>query len=138
MKVFVDTNVLLDVLARREPFYADSAGVWTLTEAGRVNGFVSAVSLPTLFYLLSRSRGRREARGAMALLRDIFTLVPTDAQIISRAIDCDIEDFEDAIQFFSALRAGAATLITRNPKDFPTTDVSIQTPTQFLATHFQR
>jgi hypothetical protein len=60
-----------------------------------------------------------------------------DAQIAHQALDADIEDFEDAIQFFSALRAGATTLITRNPKDFPAQDLAIQTPAEFLATHFR-
>src|SRR5580700_10316907 len=119
MKVFVDTNVLLDVLAHREPFYADSAQLWTLTETGRISGHVSALSLPNLYYLLRRGKGDKGARKNLRLLRDIFNLVPLDAQIIHQAIDSDIGDFEDGIQFFSAQRAGAAILISRNAKDFP-------------------
>lgn len=67
---------------------------------------------------------------------NIFSVVPLDAQLINQAIDSDIEDLEDAIQFWSSLRAGAAILITRNPKHFPGRDVAVQTPAQFLATHF--
>ena len=137
MNVFIDTNVLLDVLAHRDPFYADSARVWTLAETGQVAGFASALSLPNLYYLLRRAKGQRAARKAMGILRDIFSLVPLDAQIMNQAIDADLRDFEDAIQFFSALRAGATTLITRNPSDFPRQDIAIQTPTAFLATHFR-
>ena len=136
MKVFVDTNVLLDVLGRREPFYADSAKVWTLAETGQVEGFASTLSLPNLFYVLRRAEGQKVARKAVGVLRDIFSLVPLDAQITNQAIDSDIQDFEDAIQFFSALRCGAAALVTRNTKDFPGGDVAIQTPGEFLATHF--
>jgi predicted nucleic acid-binding protein len=136
VKVFVDTNILLDVLGRREPFYADSAQVWTLAETGQVEGFASTLSLPNLFYLLRRTMGQKAARKAVGMLRDIFSLVPLDAQITNQAIDADIQDFEDAIQFFSALRCGAAALVTRNPKDFPGGDVAIQTPAEFLATHF--
>jgi predicted nucleic acid-binding protein len=136
VKVFVDTNILLDVLGRREPFYTDSARVWTLAETGQVEGFASAPSLPTLFYLLRRTMGQKAARKAVGILRDIFSLVPLDAQITNQAIDADIQDFEDAIQFFSALRCGAGALITRNTKDFPGGDVAIQTPAEFLATHF--
>jgi predicted nucleic acid-binding protein len=136
MNVFVDTNVLLDVLGRREPFYTDSARIWTLAETGQMVGLVSTLSLPNLFYILRRGRGSTPARKAMGILRDIFTFVPLDAQITNQAIDADIPDFEDAIQFFSALRAGADVLATRNPSDFPTGDIAIQTPTEFLATHF--
>jgi predicted nucleic acid-binding protein len=136
MNVFVDTHVLQDVLARRDPFYADSAQVWTLAEIGQITCFASTLSLPNLYYLLRRSKGQKVARKAMVLLRDIFSLVPLDAQIIHQAIDAEREDFEDAIQFFSALRVGATTLITRNTKDFPDRDLAIQTPAEFLATHF--
>ncbi len=136
MNVFVDTNILLDVLARREPFYADSAEVWTLAETGRISGFASTLSLPNLYYLLRRVKGQQAARKALGILRDIFTLVPLDLQITNQAIDAGIKDFEDAIQFFSALRAGTGVLVTRNPRDFPVGDVAIQTPSEFLAAHF--
>lgn len=135
MNIFIDTNILLDVLARREPFYADSAQVWTLAETGRIAGHISALSLSNLFYLMRRMKGQKAARKALGILRDIFNLVPLDVQITNQAIDSDIKDFEDAIQFFSAIRVGSAVLITRNTKDFPSTDVAIQTPTEFLATY---
>jgi hypothetical protein len=61
--------------------------------------------------------------------------VPLDVQITNQAIDANMRDFEDAIQFFSALRAGAAALITRNPKDYPRGNMAVQTPAEFLATH---
>ena len=136
MNVFFDTNILLDVLARREPFYADSAEVWTLAETGQIEGSISTLSLPNLYYLLRRTDGSKTARKALRTLRDIFHLVPLDTQITNQAADADIRDFEDALQFFSAIRAGAIVLITRNPKDFPAGDISVQTPTEFLATHF--
>ena len=127
MNVFIDTNVLLDVLARREPFYADSAQVWTLAETGQIVGFASTLSLPNLFYLLHRTKGPKAARKAISILRDIFSLVPLDVQITNQAIDADMKDFEDAIQFLCD-SPGRPFLITRNPKDFPGGDVAIQTP----------
>ncbi len=137
MRLFVDTNVVLDVLLRREPFYEDSARIWTLAETGQVTGFASTPSFPLIFYHLRRISGHKAARKAIGLMRDIFSIVPLDSQITNQAIDSDIKDFEDAIQFFSALRVGADSLITRNTKDYPTGDVPIQTPKEFLATHFQ-
>ncbi len=136
MRIFVDTNVLLDVLAERKGFYADSARVWTLAETGRTTGFVSALSVPNLFYILARRAGRKRARAIVGMLRDIFALAALDEQIINQAADADMRDFEDAIQFFSALRVGARVLVTRNAKDFPAGDLPIQTPVEFLATHF--
>jgi len=138
VNVFLDTSVLLDVLARREPFYSDSAEVWTLAERGQVRGFISTLSIANLSYLLRREASPKAARKALSVLQDIFGLVPLDARIIDHAIDSAMDDFEDAIQFFSAIRAGADILITRNGDDFPDADMAIQTPAEFLATHFPR
>ncbi len=138
MNVFLDTSVLLDVLARREPFYSDSAEVWTLAERGQVRGFISTLSIANLSYLLRREASPKAARKALSVLQDIFGLVPLDARIIDHAIDSAMDDFEDAIQFFSTIRAGADILITRNGDDFPDADMAIQTPAEFLATHFPR
>ncbi|MBU4271861.1 MAG: PIN domain-containing protein [Planctomycetes bacterium] len=135
MKVFFDTNILLDVLARREPFYADSAKVWTLAETGRLEGFASTLSLPILFYLLCRSKGKGIARKSLGVVRDIFSLLPLDMHVADQALNTEMGDFEDAIQYFSAISAGVAVLLTRNPKDFPGDRIAIQTPEDFLAAY---
>lgn len=136
MNVFLDTNVLLDVLARREPFYEDSAAVWTLAEQGKVRGLVSALSFSNLYYIVRRLKDRRTAHRALLLLRDTFTAVACDEQVLAQAMDAGMRDFEDAIQFFSALRAEAACLISRNPGHFPRSSLSVLTPAEFLAAHW--
>ena len=135
MNVFVDTNVLLDVLTKREPFYEDSAAVWTLAEQGKVCGFVSTLSFSNLYYIVRRLKDRRTANRAMLLLRDTFTPVGCDERILSQAIDAEMKDFEDAIQYFSALRAEAVCLISRNPGHFPRSALSVVTPAEFLVAH---
>jgi predicted nucleic acid-binding protein len=136
VNVFLDTNVLLDVIFDREPFYTESAKVWALAETGEVAGFVSALSFANIFYLVRRAKGREAAGKALNVIRDAFTVIPMDVQITNQAIDAGMDDFEDAVQFFSALRANATTMITRNPKHFPTDSIAIQTPANFLAVHF--
>ena len=136
MNVFFDTNVLMDVLAKRRPFYDDAFALWSLAEHDRLQGSISAISFNNLYYLIERAANARKARRGMHMLRDTFTIIPLDSQILNQAIDAGIRDFEDAIQFFSAMRAGSTCLITRNPKHFPQGDIAIQTPAQFLAAHF--
>ena len=72
MKLFIDTNLLLDVLAEREPFYASAARVWSLCETGVCKGFVSATSFNNVFYIVRRARNADVARKALVLMRDIF------------------------------------------------------------------
>jgi predicted nucleic acid-binding protein len=133
MVIHVDTNVLLDVLAAREPFCRSSARVWSLAETGRVTGVISAISYNNCFYVVRKYAGREKAFEALRLLRDVFQPVDLTAQVLSQAMDADFADFEDAIQYFSALRAGAETLVTRNPDDFPRAGLGVLTPTEFLA-----
>jgi predicted nucleic acid-binding protein len=135
MDVFLDTNVLLDVLAKREPFYEQSVAVWTLAEQGKVRGLVSVLSFSNIYYIVRRLRDRRAAAAALRLLRDTFTPVALDEQVLSQAMDAGLKDFEDAMQYFSALRAGAACLISRNPHHFPRSALSVLTPAEFLAGH---
>ncbi len=133
MKVFVDTNVLLDVLARREPFYGDSARLWSLAERGRIEALVSVISFNNVYYIVRKAETRKTAERSLRLLRSVFKPVPLDAQILNQAIDSDFADFEDAIHFHSAIHAEADCLVTRETKDYPTTDLSVLTPAEFLA-----
>lgn len=133
MRLFVDTNVLLDVLARREPFYAAAAAIWSLAERGEAHAMVSAISFNNVYYIVRRAEGRAQAQKALRLIRDVFDSVPPDRQIINQAIDANMNDFEDAVQFHSAIRAKAACLVTRNPGDFPKSALPILTPEEFLA-----
>ena len=133
MVVLVDTNVLLDVLGRRAPHYRAAAQVWTLAERGEIRAFVSAISYNNVYYIARRAEYKAAARRAMTALRDVFDSVAPDAKIINQAIDSECDDFEDAIQFHSAVRVGARVLITRNPKNFPPSTMAIATPEEFLA-----
>jgi len=133
VKIFLDTNVLLDVLGRRAPHSAHAAVLWSRVEAGVYEGHVSAISFNNIYYILRRTTGRKAARDAMKLLRDTFHIAPVDEQTVHRAIDSDLPDFEDAIQFACALRAGADCILTRDVKGFPGSTVPATTPEEFLA-----
>jgi predicted nucleic acid-binding protein len=135
MNVFLDTNVLMDVLLDREPFVVDAQQVWLLVERGKVRGLVSAISFPNVYYVVRKLSGLRQARRATVMLRDVFTPVAFDEQILHQAIDAGFKDFEAAIQYFSALRADADCIVSRNPKHFRAADLLVLTPSEFLATH---
>ena len=132
MIVLVNTNVLLDVLIRREPHYRASAQVWSLAERGKITAFISAISFNNVYYIVRKAENRTKAEDVLKLLRDTFDCVAPDAKIINQAIDSPCDDFEDAIQFHSAIRVGAQVLLTRNPNDFPQPGASIATPEEFL------
>ncbi|HEY3321828.1 MAG TPA: PIN domain-containing protein [Planctomycetota bacterium] len=135
MKVLLDTNVLLDVLLNREPFYADAAKLWSLAETGKIHGCVSALSFTNVYYVARHHQGALDARQMLRKTRDIFTTILCDAQIVNQAIDSDISDFEDAVQYFSSVHTAADCIITRNKRDFPKDAPPALTPHEFLATY---
>ena len=138
MRVFFDTNVLIDVIAEREPFFTDSASIWTLAEQGQITGLISAISFTSVYYVVRRLHDAKRARRALHLLRDIFQVAACDQQVINQAIEAKCKDFEDAVQYVSAVRASADCLVSRNPGHFPTAeDCPVLTPAEFLAAYQQ-
>jgi len=135
MDVLLDTNVLMDVLLDREPFVADSQQVWLLAERGKIRGLVSAISFPNVYDVIRKLSGLRQANRSMTMLRDVFVPVACDEQVLQQAMDAEFKDFEDAIQYFSALRSDADCLISRNPKHFRAGDIPVLTPSEFLVTY---
>ena len=133
MRIFVDTNLLLDVIARREPFYAAAARVWTMAETGACEALVSAISFNNVFYIVRKAGDTATARRALVPLRDVFACIAPHQRILNQAIDSEIPDFEDAIQLYSAIHAHADYLLTRNVGDFPSGILPILTADEFLA-----
>jgi predicted nucleic acid-binding protein len=128
MRAFVDTIVLMDVLARREPFYLDAARMWSLAERGCIEALVSVISFNNVYYVVRKASNRKSAERSLHLMRGVFTPVPLTVQILNQAIEARSDDFEDAIQFHSAIYAEADCLITRDADHFPPTGL----PAAFL------
>jgi predicted nucleic acid-binding protein len=135
VKVFIDTNVLLDVLAQRKPYDPEAERVWSLAESGRIEGHVSAISFNNFYYIIHKYAGRRSADKAIRLLRDVFSPADPTAQVLNQATDAGFSDFEDAIQFHSAIHVQVPCIITRNQSHFPHTSVSVLSPAEFLAAY---
>lgn len=133
MIVFLDTNILLDVLIRREPFFSAAASIWTLAEKNKIRAYISAISFSNVFYLARKYGGKAIAGQSVKSMNAVFNTVAVDRQIIEASIQSGLEDFEDAIQFQCAKRCRAKILITRNPKHFPDNELTIMSSDQFVS-----
>ena len=133
MRLFLDTNVTLDVLAGREPWLHDSATVLSLLESDQFHGIVAAHSITTLYYLCVKELGRDKATAALIDLLKLVSVAPLDQETILKAIALGWGDFEDAIQMLSAADANADYLITRNARDFKTSAIPVVSPSELLA-----
>ena len=132
MKVFLDTNILLDVLLDRKPFCESSSCIWRLAEGGRLEAFISAISFNNVFYIVRKYAGKEAAQRTVEVMNVNFSVFPLTQDIIGRAIAAKLPDFEDSIQFFSAVSCGAKYIVTRNARDFPQDSIPVLSPAAFL------
>jgi len=132
--VLIDLNILLDVLQKREPFYEASASLLAAVETGRVQGYVAAHSLTTLFYLIQKGKSSAEARATITNLLQFIKVAPVDQSTLEQALNLDFKDYEDAVQMISALQCKADCLVTRNTKDYQPALLPVMQPVDFLST----
>ncbi len=133
MKLLIDANVLLDVLAKREPHYEDSSKVWKLCEAGRAEGCISALTFANIVYVLRRQLSAERVDDVARMLGLIFTWVDLTGSDVEEAAALRWPDYEDALQALAARRISADYIVTRNVKDFSESPIQAVTPRQFLA-----
>jgi predicted nucleic acid-binding protein len=128
MTVLVDANVVLDVLLDRQPHFAASAAVWSASETGAAQGLLAAHAVTTIHYLLRKEQGAAEARQALSLLLRVFGVALVDEGVIREAFELHSPDFEDSVTAVAALRAGCDLIVTRDPKGFRGSLVSVLAP----------
>ncbi len=133
MKVLVDTNVWLDVLQDRKPFYEDSARALTILEEPEHAALLSATSVTTIFYLVAKKANRQTAFEQVRRLLEHYGVVSIDGAVLRDALSSDSDDYEDAVLEHAAQRAGLDAIVTRNAKDFGGSRLAIYTPTELVA-----
>lgn len=132
-ELFAETNVILDLLIKREPFHQDALQVFSMAEKGQISLSVSSLSFTTLDYFLKKEMGKTESRNVLIRLKSITRTLSVDEKIIERALASQFDDFEDGVQYYCALQHRAEIILTRNLKDFKTSDLPVLTPQQFIA-----
>ena len=133
VKALIDLNVIMDVLQARRPFYDDSVQVLALAESGRMEGWISAHSLTTLFYLYAKDQSPAAARITITQLLQFLQVAPVDQSTIGQALNLPYADFEDAVQMIAALHMGAEYVVTRNPRDYTAGPLPVLLPGELLA-----
>jgi predicted nucleic acid-binding protein len=132
--ILIDLNVILDVLQKREPFFEISARLLAAVETGRVEGFIAAHSITTLFYLIQKGKSSADAKAMITNLLQFMNIIPVEQSTIEQALNLDYRDFEDAVQMIAAVQNKMDYLITRNTKDFQPALLPVMQPVDFLTT----
>lgn len=132
MKVLLDTNIIVDDALEREPFWEASEQVLLLVEQRQVEGYVSASTFGDLYYIIRRGRGRDWTLNYLRRLITFCQVATVDQTAIAMALATNFKDFEDAIQYSTAVVNQLDAIVTRNPQDFPVTTPRILTPEQLI------
>ncbi len=131
--LFLDTNIVIDLLAKREPFYKSAAQLFSLADKMQLQLSVSALTFANTNYILLRERKPEEAKLILRKLKLIVKVISLDDKIIGLSLnDSDFKNYEDALQHYSALENGNDMIITRNLKDFQKSKIPALTAEQFL------
>ena len=134
--LFLDTDILLDLLLARAPHHLPAAHLLSLMEAGKIRGYVSPLTVATLHYVLRRATSRPAAIQHVRKLRLIVHIVTLDEQIIDQALSSEVfGDFEDAIQYYAAVSHKMDGFVTRNKRDYRCATIPLYTAEEYLAIH---
>ena len=131
-KLLIDTNIIIDLLAKRESFYQEAQELFTLADEKHLPLFISALTFANTYYILSRELNTNEARKIMMKFKTFLKILPLENKILELALFADFSDFEDAIQYYTALDNKLDIIITRNKKDFKKSTLPVLTAREYL------
>lgn len=131
-KIFVDTDVLLDVLLEREGFYYDALKIWGGSELGEVDAYISSTAIGNVYSVLRKLKSDTTALIAVRIITRIFKVVPVDGDIIALAMDMHDKDFESDIALQCAIKAKCPQIFTRSPNNYDHSAIAVVPPSAFV------
>jgi predicted nucleic acid-binding protein len=132
--VFIDTDVIVDLLIDRKPFSEDAATIFSLIEMKKIKGHISALTICNLYYVLRKVASHKKVMKSLKDLSDLVDILKIDKSIILTALSSDFKDFEDSVQYFTAMEYNRIDcIITRNVKDYKGINLPVMPPGAYLA-----
>ncbi|MEI6754614.1 MAG: PIN domain-containing protein [Paludibacter sp.] len=131
-RLFIDTNIMLDLLGERLPYYDSIAKIATLADRGEVSIVVSALSYSTVAYLLSKYESTEKVKDKLRKFKIISEISDLDEKTIEKGLNSNFSDFEDSLQYFCALKSDCNVILTRNQKDFKESNIPVMSANEYL------
>lgn len=132
-KLLIDTNVVLDLLSKREPFYDSVAKIFSLADKNKLKLSISSLTFANTNYVLTRLKSAIESREILRRFRVLVQVLSLNDKIIDLALnDSNFKDFEDGLQYYTAIENGQNIIITRDLKDFKESKIPVMTPEEYL------
>lgn len=134
MNILIDTNIILDVLLKREPFFYDSAKILNLSKKDSMKLFVSASAITDIYYIANQTlRNKMKIKILLLKLLKIVSIASVSEDTIKNALELPWKDFEDSVQYSVALLQEMDGIVTRNPNDYKEAKIDIWTPEELLS-----
>jgi len=131
-KIFIDTDIILDLLAERDPFYESAAELFSIIDTGNIKAYTSAVIIANINYILTKMLDKNKAKKNIIKIMTLLSVLSVNEKIIKLGLASDFKDFEDSLQYYTAVENKIEHLITRNIDDFKTAKITILTAEEFL------
>ena len=132
-KVLIDTNIVIDLLAKRMPFYDSAAKLFSLADKNKVKLAVSSLTFANTNYVLSKLKSAKDAREILRKFKILVRILPLNEKIIELSLnDESFNDFEDGLQYYTGLENDQEIIITRNQSDFKSSKIPVMTAEQYL------
>lgn len=131
-KVFVDSDIVLDLLSARQPHYKFAAELFSLADQNSIKVYISSLTFANVNYILSKQLSPGQARKMLLTFKTIVNVLAVNDKIIELALLSNFQDFEDAIQYNTAIENSITTLLTQNLKDYKKAEITILTAQQYL------
>lgn len=134
-KCFVDTDVIIDLLSQRQPHFHFAALLFTFAEMGKIELYTSPTVMVNTFYVLRKQLGNESAKSALRKLRLLINIIDSSEKVMDQALNSSFNDFEDSVQYYTALNNNIPVILTRNLKDYKNAKILVQSPEIFLVTN---
>lgn len=133
MRLLIDTNVVLDVLLKRQPFFEDGVKVLKLSAREDVEEFVSASAITDIYYIANRNlKDKEKVRELLQMLLKVVSVAAVSAKEINMALESEWNDFEDSVQYSVAALNEMDGLVTRNTDDYRMAELPVWTPQEVI------
>lgn len=136
-KIFLDTNIVIDFLGERNNFYEISARILTLADNKKIKLFTSPTTIANSYCILSRNEHSKIVLEKIRKFKLLCSISIMNDEVIEKSLNSDFKDFEDSIQYFSALASNCDIIITRNEKDFKNALIPVMNPESYLETNLK-
>ncbi|MCE2771653.1 MAG: PIN domain-containing protein [Saprospiraceae bacterium] len=130
--IFVDTNIIIDLLAKRDLFYKDAQALFTLSDKKEIQLCISSLSFANAYYSIVKHHKDIDAKKYLAKFKVLVKVLPLEDKAIELALASDFNDFEDGLQYFIAMDNESDIIITRNKKDFKNAKIPVMTAGEYI------